>query len=166
MAAYPHDYQSRYGMLRGLIPEVVDKFMGCGDLAKGFVRALRRVQLFDRNSLCHRRVRARQIHCEAAVPCVVSCVECNTSVLKHRWQARWQPSPSPRSGLRSPVLAAFAWGTLREILMRQKRNLKYYQYFKLRVSLQLQRGGLICRNLWTFSTLFVKLSTKSGEVQL
>ncbi len=40
--------------------------------------------------------------------------------------------------------------------MRQKRNLKYYQYFKLRVSLQLQRGGLICRNLWTFSTLFVK----------
>ena len=49
--------------------------------------------------------------------------------------------------------------------MRQKRNLKYYQYFKLRVSLQLQRGGLICRNLWTFSTLFVKLSTKSEEVQ-
>ena len=44
MAAYPHDYQSRYGMLRGLIPEVVDKFVGCGDLAKGFVRALRRVQ--------------------------------------------------------------------------------------------------------------------------
>lgn len=30
----------------------------------------------------------------------------------------------------------------------------------------LQRGGLICRNLWTFSTLFVKLSTKSGEVHL
>ena len=44
MAAYPRDYQSRYGMLRGVIPEVVDKFMGCGDLAKGFVRALRRVQ--------------------------------------------------------------------------------------------------------------------------
>ena len=39
MAAYPRDYQSRYGMLRGVIPEVVDKFMGCGDLAKGFVRA-------------------------------------------------------------------------------------------------------------------------------
>ena len=51
MAAYPRDYQSRYGMLRGVIPEVVDKFMGCGDLAKGFVRALRRVQLFDRTSL-------------------------------------------------------------------------------------------------------------------
>ena len=49
--------------------------------------------------------------------------------------------------------------------MRQKRNLKYYQYFKFRVSLQLQRGGLTCRNLWSFSTLFVKLSTKSGEVQ-
>ena len=26
-------------MLRGLIPEVADKFMGCGDLAKGFVCA-------------------------------------------------------------------------------------------------------------------------------
>lgn len=37
MAAYPRDYQSCYVMLRGLIPEVADKFMGCGDLAKGFV---------------------------------------------------------------------------------------------------------------------------------
>ena len=146
MAAYPHDYQSRYGMLRGLIPEVVDKFMGCGDLANGFVRALRRVQLFDWISLCHRRVRARQIHCEAAVPCVVSCVECNTSVLKHRWQARWQPSPSPRSGLRSPVLATFAWGTLRDSSMRQTRNLKYCKDFKLRLPQLLQRGGLTCRN--------------------
>ena len=34
MAAYPRDYQSRYGMLRGVIPEVVDKFMQCGDFAK------------------------------------------------------------------------------------------------------------------------------------
>jgi len=50
--------------------------------------------------------------------------------------------------------------------MRQKRNLKYHQDFKFRVSLQLQRGGLTCRNLWSFSTLFVKLSTKSGEVHL
>ena len=66
---------------------------------------------------------------------------------------------------RSRSLAAFAWGTLREILMRQKRNLKYHHDFKLRVSLQLQRGGLTCRNLWTFSTFFFKLSTKSGEVQ-
>jgi hypothetical protein len=49
--------------------------------------------------------------------------------------------------------------------MRQTRNLKYYKYFKLRVSLQLQRGGLTCRNLWTFSTFFFKLSTKSWEVQ-
>ena len=66
---------------------------------------------------------------------------------------------------RSRSLAAFAWGTLREILMRQKLNLKYHQDFKFRVSLQLQRGGLTCRNLWSFSTLFVKLSTKSGEVR-
>ena len=35
-AVYPRDYQSRYGMLRGVIPEVVDKFMQCGDFAKGF----------------------------------------------------------------------------------------------------------------------------------
>ena len=32
-AAYPRDYQSRYGVLRGVIPEVVDKFMQCGDFA-------------------------------------------------------------------------------------------------------------------------------------
>ena len=50
--------------------------------------------------------------------------------------------------------------------LRQTRNSKYYKNFKLRVSQLLRRGGLICRNLWTFSTLFVKLSTKSGEVQL
>ena len=37
-AAYPRDYQSRYGVLRGVIPEVVDKFMECGDFAKGFAR--------------------------------------------------------------------------------------------------------------------------------
>ena len=35
---YRRDYQSRYGVLRGVIPEVVDKFMGCGDFAKGFAR--------------------------------------------------------------------------------------------------------------------------------
>ena len=29
MAAYPRDYQSRYGVLRGVVPEVVDNFMGC-----------------------------------------------------------------------------------------------------------------------------------------
>ena len=38
IAAYPRDYQSRYGVLRGVIPEVVDKFMECGDFAKGFAR--------------------------------------------------------------------------------------------------------------------------------
>jgi len=27
-AAYPRDHQSRYGVLRGVIPEVVDKFIG------------------------------------------------------------------------------------------------------------------------------------------
>jgi len=27
-----------YGVLRGVIPEVVDKSMGCGDFAKGFAR--------------------------------------------------------------------------------------------------------------------------------
>ena len=43
-AAYPRDYQSRYGVLRGVIPEVVDKFMGCGDFAKGFAKGFARVR--------------------------------------------------------------------------------------------------------------------------
>ena len=38
IAAYPRDYRSRYGVLRGVIPEVVDKFMGRGDFTKGFAR--------------------------------------------------------------------------------------------------------------------------------
>ena len=38
VSKYPRDYRSRYGVLRGVIPEVVDKFMGCGDFAKGFAR--------------------------------------------------------------------------------------------------------------------------------
>lgn len=29
MAAYPRDYRSRCGVLRGVIPEVVDKFTRC-----------------------------------------------------------------------------------------------------------------------------------------
>jgi len=37
-APYPREYQSRYGVLRGVIPEVVDKFMQCGGFAKGFAR--------------------------------------------------------------------------------------------------------------------------------
>jgi Txe/YoeB family toxin of Txe-Axe toxin-antitoxin module len=44
------------------------------------------------------------------------------------------------------------------------RDLKYHQDFKFRSSHLLRHGGLTCRNPWTFSTLFVKLSTKSGEV--
>ena len=28
------DYQSRFGVLRGVIPEVVDKFIGCVDFTK------------------------------------------------------------------------------------------------------------------------------------
>jgi len=34
MTAYPRDYQSRYGVF----PEVVDKFMGCGDFAPNVSR--------------------------------------------------------------------------------------------------------------------------------
>jgi len=37
-AAYPRDYKSRFGVLRRVIPEVVDKFMQYGDFAKGFAR--------------------------------------------------------------------------------------------------------------------------------
>ena len=31
-------YQSRYGFLRLIIPEVVRKFLDCGDLERGFAR--------------------------------------------------------------------------------------------------------------------------------
>jgi hypothetical protein len=36
--AYPEQYQPRYGLLRPVIPEVVHKFIECGDLARGFAR--------------------------------------------------------------------------------------------------------------------------------
>jgi hypothetical protein len=35
---YPEVYEREYGFLRPIIPEVVEKFMGCGDFAKGFAR--------------------------------------------------------------------------------------------------------------------------------
>ena len=35
---YPERYQRRYGILRPIIPEVVHKFLECGDLARGFAR--------------------------------------------------------------------------------------------------------------------------------
>ncbi len=35
---YEERYQPRYGFLRPIIPEVVDKFLDCGDLARGFAR--------------------------------------------------------------------------------------------------------------------------------
>jgi hypothetical protein len=33
---YPETYEHDYGFLCPIIPEVVGKFMGCGDFAKGF----------------------------------------------------------------------------------------------------------------------------------
>jgi hypothetical protein len=37
-AVYEKRYQSRHGYLRPIIPEVVNKFMDCGDLERGFAR--------------------------------------------------------------------------------------------------------------------------------
>jgi hypothetical protein len=37
-AIYPEAYEREYGCLRAVIPEVVGKFMDCGDFAKGFAR--------------------------------------------------------------------------------------------------------------------------------
>ena len=37
-AVYETRYQSRHGFLRPIIPEVVNKFMDCGDLERGFAR--------------------------------------------------------------------------------------------------------------------------------
>ena len=36
--AYPEQYQPRYGRLRPIIPEVVHKFLDCGNLERGFAR--------------------------------------------------------------------------------------------------------------------------------
>ena len=36
--AYPEAYQPRYGVLRRIIPEVVHKFLECGNLERGFAR--------------------------------------------------------------------------------------------------------------------------------
>jgi hypothetical protein len=36
--AYPEAYQPRYGILRPIIPEVVHKFLECGNLERGFAR--------------------------------------------------------------------------------------------------------------------------------
>ena len=35
---YPKAYEHDYGFLRPVIPEVVEKFMGCGDFANSFAR--------------------------------------------------------------------------------------------------------------------------------
>jgi hypothetical protein len=35
---YPEKYQPRYGLLRPIIPEVVHKFLDCGNLERGFAR--------------------------------------------------------------------------------------------------------------------------------
>lgn len=38
LTGYEEHYQLRYGFLRPIIPEVVNKFLDCGDLARGFAR--------------------------------------------------------------------------------------------------------------------------------
>jgi hypothetical protein len=37
-AAYPTRYQEQYGFYRPVIGRVVEKFLTCGDLTKGFAR--------------------------------------------------------------------------------------------------------------------------------
>jgi len=37
-SVYEERYQKRYGVLRDVVREVVYKYLGCGDLRKGFVR--------------------------------------------------------------------------------------------------------------------------------
>jgi hypothetical protein len=37
-SSYPEAYQPRYGVLRPIIPEVVHKFLECGNLERGFAR--------------------------------------------------------------------------------------------------------------------------------
>ena len=39
LQVYSERYQPRYGVLRDVIPEVVGKFLECGDFEKGFARA-------------------------------------------------------------------------------------------------------------------------------
>ena len=38
VATYPHDYQPRLGPLRPVVPQVVHKFLDCGNLDRGFAR--------------------------------------------------------------------------------------------------------------------------------
>jgi hypothetical protein len=38
---YPHAYQPRLGPLRPVIPQVVHKFLDCGNLDRGFARSCR-----------------------------------------------------------------------------------------------------------------------------
>ena len=38
MDGYEERYQPRYGYLRPIIPEVVNKYLDCGDLERGFAR--------------------------------------------------------------------------------------------------------------------------------
>jgi len=38
VVTYPHDYQPRLGPLRSVIPQVVHKFLDCGNLDRGFAR--------------------------------------------------------------------------------------------------------------------------------
>ena len=36
--AYPETYEKKYGFLKPAVEEVVDKYLDCGDLSKGFAR--------------------------------------------------------------------------------------------------------------------------------
>ena len=36
--AYPEAYEKKYGFLKPAVEEVVDKYLECGDLSKGFAR--------------------------------------------------------------------------------------------------------------------------------
>ena len=36
--AYPEKYEKKYGFLKPVVEDVVNKYLDCGDLSKGFAR--------------------------------------------------------------------------------------------------------------------------------
>ena len=59
-ASYATRYQEKYGFYRPVIGRVVEKFLGCGDLTKGFARIRCDTAgfrlLFHSDHVCYRRI--------------------------------------------------------------------------------------------------------------
>ena len=106
LEVYEERYQPRYGYLRPIIPEVVHKFLNCGDLERGFARI-------------------RCEHCKHEYLLALSCISYYTSSVLSDIRAVFRSFPASASSyMQSPWSLSLRYPTGKVPFARLTRTIR------------------------------------------